>query len=69
MEVVIGEGQSSFNMEEVMAWRDQEDKGFRSEFQGVDRKRLCSHVRSILQLKILKFVSIVFLTRVICAFI
>ena len=32
MEVAIGEGQSSFNMKEGLAWRDQEDEGFRSEF-------------------------------------
>ena len=27
-----------------MAWRDQEDEGFGSEFQGADRKRPCFHL-------------------------
>ena len=44
MKVAIGEGRSSFNMEERMAWRDQEDEGIGSEFQGVDRKRPCVHM-------------------------
>ena len=29
-EVAIGEGRSPFNMEKGMAWRDQEDEGFKS---------------------------------------
>ena len=30
MEVAIGHGRSSFNMEKGMAWRDLEDEGFKS---------------------------------------
>ena len=43
-EVATGEGQSSLNMEEGMAWRDQEDDGFGLEFQGVNRKGTCVHM-------------------------
>ena len=31
MEVAIGEGRNSFNMEKGLAWRDHEDEGFGSE--------------------------------------
>ena len=30
MEVAIGHGRNSFNMEKGMAWRDLEDEGFKS---------------------------------------
>lgn len=48
-------------------WRNKKDEGFKPEFQGVDKKKIeFSLVRSILLRKMLKYVSMALISRMIC---
>ena len=44
LEVGKGERRSACKVEGRMAWRNQEDEGFRPDFQGVDNERSSFHM-------------------------
>lgn len=67
LEDAKGERRNACKVEGRMARRNKKDEGFKPEFQGVDKKKIeFSLVRSTLLRKMLKYVSMALISRMIC---